>query len=155
RVAHLQPLRGAHAAHAGRAARHRQRPQRRADRAAGHLERQLEDDRRASVERRGRARVPLRLPAVRAGERPLRGGRVLRRGEGACHAHQIVLEILTETGGIGLALWLAAVVLAWRTWQRVGAVARERAFPVTLALGVMLFPLNTHLAFYSAWWGLL
>jgi len=33
--------------------------------------------------------------------------------------------------------------------------ARTRAFPVTLALGVMLFPLNTHLAFYSAWWGLL
>jgi hypothetical protein len=26
---------------------------------------------------------------------------------------------------------------------------------VSLALGVMLFPLNTHLAFYSAWWGLL
>jgi hypothetical protein len=26
---------------------------------------------------------------------------------------------------------------------------------VTLALGVMLFPLNSHLAFYSAWWGLL
>lgn len=76
-------------------------------------------------------------------------------GEGACHAHQIVLEILTETGGIGLALWLAATVLAWRAWRRVGAAARERAFPATLALGVMLFPLNTHLAFYSAWWGLL
>ena len=76
-------------------------------------------------------------------------------GEGACYAHQIVLEILTETGGIGLALWLAGVVLAWRAWRRVGAAARERAFPVTLALGVMLFPLNTHLAFYSAWWGLL
>ena len=76
-------------------------------------------------------------------------------GEGACHAHQIVLEILTETGGIGLVLWLAAAVLAWRTWRQVGAAARGRAFPVTLALGVMLFPLNTHLAFYSAWWGLL
>ncbi|MBD8881192.1 O-antigen ligase family protein [Rhodanobacter sp. 7MK24] len=76
-------------------------------------------------------------------------------GEGACHAHQIVLEILTETGGIGLALWLAGVVLALRVWRRVGAAARERAFPVTLALAVMLFPLNTHLAFYSAWWGLL
>ncbi|MEY2168539.1 MULTISPECIES: O-antigen ligase family protein [unclassified Rhodanobacter] len=76
-------------------------------------------------------------------------------GEGACHAHQIVLEILTETGGIGLALWLAGVALAWRAWRRVGRAARERAFPVTLALGVMLFPLNTHLAFYSAWWGLL
>jgi len=76
-------------------------------------------------------------------------------GEGACHPHQLVLEILTETGAIGLLLWLAAVVLAFRAWRRVGVAARESAFPVTLALGVMLFPLNTHLAFYSAWWGLL
>jgi O-antigen ligase len=76
-------------------------------------------------------------------------------GEGACHAHQLVLEILTETGALGLLLWLAALVLALRAWRRVGAAARSRAFPVTLALGVMLFPLNTHLAFYSAWWGLL
>jgi hypothetical protein len=37
----------------------------------------------------------------------------------------------------------------------VGAAARARAFPASLALGVMLFPLNSHLAFYSAWWGLL
>jgi O-antigen ligase len=66
-------------------------------------------------------------------------------GEGACHAHQLVLEILTETGTLGLLLWLAGVVLAWRAWRRIGAEA----------LGVMLFPLNTHLAFYSAWWGLL
>ena len=76
-------------------------------------------------------------------------------GEGACHAHQLVLEVLTETGAIGLLLWLAAVAVAWRAWRRAGAAARTRAFPVTLALGVMLFPLNTHLAFYSAWWGLL
>ena len=76
-------------------------------------------------------------------------------GEGACHPHQLVLEILTETGVLGLSLWLAAVVLAWRAWRRVGPAARSRAFPVSLALGVMLFPLNTHLAFYSAWWGLL
>jgi hypothetical protein len=34
-------------------------------------------------------------------------------------------------------------------------MARWRAFPATVALGVMTFPLNTHLAFYSAWWGLL
>jgi len=75
--------------------------------------------------------------------------------EGACHAHQIVLEILTETGAIGLLAWLFATVLAVRSWRRVGPVARTRAFPATVALGVMLFPLNTHLAFYSAWWGLL
>ncbi|WEN15160.1 O-antigen ligase family protein [Rhodanobacter sp. AS-Z3] len=76
-------------------------------------------------------------------------------GEGACHAHQLVLEVLTETGSIGLLLWLAAVGLAWRTWRKVGPLARDRAFPASLSLAVMLFPLNTHLAFYSAWWGLL
>lgn len=76
-------------------------------------------------------------------------------GEGACHAHQLVLEVLTETGAAGLLLWLAGVALAVRAWRRVGAAARARAFPVSVALGVMLFPLNTHLAFYSAWWGLL
>lgn len=76
-------------------------------------------------------------------------------GEGACHAHQLVLEVLTETGMIGLLLWLAALALAVRAWRQAGEAARERAFPVTLALAVMLFPLNTHLAFYSAWWGLL
>jgi O-antigen ligase len=83
------------------------------------------------------------------------GGEACGVGEGACHAHQLVLEVLTETGTIGLLLWLAVVALAWRAWRRVGAAARTRAFPATLALGVMLFPLNTHLAFYSAWWGLL
>lgn len=76
-------------------------------------------------------------------------------GEGACHAHQLVLEVLTETGTLGLLLWLAAAVLALRHWRAVGPSARARAFPATVALGVMTFPLNTHLAFYSAWWGLL
>ena len=32
---------------------------------------------------------------------------------------------------------------------------RDRAFAPALALVAMCFPLNTHLAFYSAWWGLL
>ncbi|KGI76668.1 O-antigen ligase family protein [Oleiagrimonas soli] len=76
-------------------------------------------------------------------------------GAGACHAHQLLLEIASETGTLGLLLWLAAVVVAVRAWRRVGPAARRRAFPATVALGVTLFPLNTHLAFYSAWWGLL
>jgi len=76
-------------------------------------------------------------------------------GAGACHPHQIVLEVLADTGAIGLALWLAAVALALRAWRQVGAEARRRAFPVTVALAITVFPLNTHLAFYSAWWGLL
>ena len=76
-------------------------------------------------------------------------------GEGACHAHQIVLEILTETGAIGLLLWLTGAAIAWRAWRRVGEVGRAAAFPVSVSLAVMLFPINTHLACYSAWWGLL
>lgn len=76
-------------------------------------------------------------------------------GEGACHPHQVVLEVATETGTLGLLAWLAATVLAIRTWWRAGSAARARAFPVTMSLVAILFPLNTHMAFYSAWWGLL
>jgi len=76
-------------------------------------------------------------------------------GEGACHAHQWILEVLTETGVLGLVCWLAAIVLGIAAWRRVDVAARARAFPATVALVAMLFPLNTHLAFYSAWWGLL
>jgi O-antigen ligase len=76
-------------------------------------------------------------------------------GQGACHPHQLLLEVLTETGTIGLLLWLTAAAVALRRWWTLDMAARTRAFPVTVALGVMLFPLNTHLAFYSAWWGLL
>ena len=76
-------------------------------------------------------------------------------GEGAVHAHQIALEVLSETGVIGLILWIAGAVAAIRAWRRAGAQARERAFAPGLALIAMCFPLNTHLAFYSAWWGLL
>ena len=75
--------------------------------------------------------------------------------EGAFHAHQIVLEVLSETGVVGLALWLVGVAAALRAWWRASAAARARAWPATVALGAAVFPLNTTLAFYSAWWGLL
>ena len=71
----------------------------------------------------------------------------------AHHAHQIVLEILAETGAIGLLLWLAGAALAWRAWRYATPEARERARPAMLALGVTVFPFNTHLAFYSTFWG--
>jgi hypothetical protein len=70
-------------------------------------------------------------------------------GEGACHAHQIVLEILTETGVIGLALWLAwcglwhcahgtaqAMHRAHRGVSRVGIAARD-AFSDQHASGLL------------------
>ncbi len=74
---------------------------------------------------------------------------------GAAHAHQIVLEILSETGLVGLALWLGGVAFALGAWWRADAAARERALAPAIALVAMCFPLNSHLAFYSAWWGLL
>lgn len=75
-------------------------------------------------------------------------------GEGpALHAHQIVLEVLSETGALGLLLWLAGAALAARAWRYADAPARQRARPAMLALAVTVFPLNTHLAFYSTFWG--
>jgi O-antigen ligase len=71
----------------------------------------------------------------------------------ALHAHQIVLEILSETGVIGLLLWLAGAALAWRAWRYSPIEARDRARPAMLALAVTVFPFNTHLAFYSTFWG--
>src|SRR6185437_15807580 len=76
-------------------------------------------------------------------------------GEGACHPHQILLEVLDETGTIGFVLWLTGVTLLLRAWRRADSMMRARAWPAAVALGVMVFPFNTHLAFYSAWWGLL
>ena len=77
------------------------------------------------------------------------------RTGGAAHAHQIVLEVLSETGIVGLLFWLLGIGAMLRARWRADVAARERAFAPALALVAMCFPLNTHLAFYSAWWGLL
>jgi len=74
-------------------------------------------------------------------------------GEGdALHAHQIVLEILSETGLLGLLLWCIGAALALRAWRFATPAARARAAMPALALAVTVFPLNTHLAFYSSFW---
>lgn len=75
--------------------------------------------------------------------------------EGASHAHQLLLELWSETGIIGLLCWIIAASLAIAAWWRADAITREHALAPTLALLAMCFPLNTHFAFYSAWWGLL
>ena len=78
-----------------------------------------------------------------------------KTGEGAAHAHQLVLEVLSETGIAGLLLWIAGAAAAIGAWRRASVPARERALAPALALAAMCFPLNSHFAFYSAWWGLL
>lgn len=78
----------------------------------------------------------------------------LRQGQhGGLFAHQIVLEVLSETGAIGLALWLLGAALARRAWHWALPAARQRATVAMQALVVTVFPLNTHLAFYATFWG--
>lgn len=76
-----------------------------------------------------------------------------RAHHGAHHPHQLVLEVATETGVIGLLAWLLGAALLWRGVRRVAPAARLRAWPPLLAVAAMCFPLNTHYAFYSSWWG--
>jgi len=83
------------------------------------------------------------------------GDRWIAVGASASHAHQIVLEVASETGLIGLLAWLSATLgLLW-TWHRSTQAQRAAALAPALALAAMCFPINTHLAFYSAFWGLL
>lgn len=75
-------------------------------------------------------------------------------GDGpALHAHQLLLEILSETGVLGLLAWLAGAALAVRAWRYADPGARANARPAMLALAATVFPFNTHLAFYSTFWG--
>lgn len=73
-------------------------------------------------------------------------------GRGAAHAHHLLLEIAAETGVIGLVCWLLGFSLLWRNWHDACQEQRRRALPWLLGLLAMTFPLNTHLAFYSAYW---
>lgn len=74
---------------------------------------------------------------------------------GAFHAHQIVLELWSETGLLGLICWLAATGFGVAAWRAMPMASRTIAQPASIALVVALFPLNTHYAVYSAFWGLL
>ena len=71
---------------------------------------------------------------------------------GAAYAHQIVIEVLSEAGLIGLAGLAIFYIALIRVWQRANEYNRNRAFPFALAALAWLFPLNTHTAFYSSQW---
>jgi O-antigen ligase len=70
---------------------------------------------------------------------------------GAQHAHNVVLEVLADTGSIGLAGLLLAVFLCWRFWRGMRPSQRQEAFPYALALILVLFPVNSHFAIYGTY----
>ena len=70
---------------------------------------------------------------------------------GATHAHNIVLEVMADTGGIGLLGMLAGFVLVLRFWRGMTPARRTEAFPFALALALVLFPFNSHFALYGTY----
>ncbi len=74
-------------------------------------------------------------------------------GTGAIYAHQLLLEVGSETGLIGLTGMLAFFVIFIRTGR--GLSHHPLAWAAWLGAFAWLFPVNTHTALYSAYWSLL
>jgi O-antigen ligase len=70
---------------------------------------------------------------------------------GATHAHNVVLEVMSDTGTIGVLGLLAALVFLARHRGRTSLVERRDAFPFALAVFLILFPLNSHFAIYGTY----
>ncbi len=69
---------------------------------------------------------------------------------GASHPHQLLLEILAETGLIGFTGLLVFFYLAGRFFA--GLYRHRHVFPWILAVCIVLFPLNSNMAFYGSYW---
>ncbi len=70
-------------------------------------------------------------------------------GMRATHAHNIVLEVMADTGSIGLLGLILGFGLALRTWRGMLPADRQEVFPYALALTLILFPFNSHFAIYG------
>jgi O-antigen ligase len=70
---------------------------------------------------------------------------------GATHAHNLVLEVMADTGTIGLIGMFAGFLLVFRFWRTMTPTQRYEAFPFALALALALFPLNSHFALYGTY----
>ncbi len=70
---------------------------------------------------------------------------------GALHAHNLVLEVMSDTGTIGLLGLLAAIGFLWVHHRRITPVERQDAFPFALAVLLIMFPLNSHFAIYGTY----
>jgi O-antigen ligase len=74
---------------------------------------------------------------------------------GALYPHQIILEILVETGIIGLSCFIVSLFsLVW-IWVVSEYKSKIIMLPYGLALLTVFFPLNTHYATYSSHWSAL
>ena len=70
---------------------------------------------------------------------------------GATHAHNLVLEVMADTGTVGLLGLVAGFILVVVFWRKMTPARRIEAFPFALALVLVLFPLNSHFALYGTY----
>jgi O-antigen ligase len=70
---------------------------------------------------------------------------------GATHAHNLVLEVMADTGSIGLLGLIVGFILVLRLWRSMTPARRNEAFPYALALALILFPLNSHFALFGTY----
>lgn len=71
---------------------------------------------------------------------------------GEIHAHQLLLEVGSETGAIGLIGLAVFLALLLRIPAGRAPQAGAEYWPYWLAVGAWVFPIGTHLAFYSSYW---
>jgi O-antigen ligase len=70
---------------------------------------------------------------------------------GATHAHNLILEVMSDTGTVGLLGLLGGLILVVGFWRKMTPARRIEAFPFALALVLVLFPLNSHFALYGTY----
>lgn len=70
---------------------------------------------------------------------------------GATHAHNVLLEVMSDTGTLGLLGVLWALVFLARNRSATTPGERREAFPFVLAVFLILFPLNSHFAIYGTY----
>ncbi|MDI3324629.1 O-antigen ligase family protein [Pontibacterium granulatum] len=80
------------------------------------------------------------------------GDRYVDGGVGAYHAHQIVIELLADTGILGLVGYIIALGIF--VWLAREATERKNLLALGYLASVVgvLMPLNSHLSFYSSYW---
>jgi O-antigen ligase len=79
-------------------------------------------------------------------------GKVLNTQYGPNHPHQFVLEIMDETGIIGITGYLVALIYWIRLWLKNLRAGNSEALPWMSAVLVAIMPINAHMAFYASFW---
>jgi O-antigen ligase len=70
---------------------------------------------------------------------------------GAHHAHNLILEVMADTGTVGLGGLVLLLIFLWRQRKVTTPAEKRDAFPYALALFLILFPLNSHFAIYGTY----